>query len=34
LAITDGFNEFIKLLEKYDDARKMADEQIRRMKRG
>ena len=33
LAITDGFNEFIKLLEKYDDARKMADEQIKRMKK-
>jgi hypothetical protein len=33
LAITDGFNEFIKLLEKYDDARKMADAEIKRMKK-
>jgi len=33
LAITDGFNEFIKLLEKYDDARKMAIAEIKRMKK-
>jgi hypothetical protein len=33
LKITDGFNEFIKLLEKYDDARKMAITEIKRMKK-
>ncbi len=33
LAITNGFNEFIKLLEKYDDACKMADAEIKRMKK-
>jgi hypothetical protein len=33
LKITDGFKEFIKLLEKYDDARKRADAEIKRMKK-
>jgi hypothetical protein len=33
LAITDGLKEFTKLLEKYDDARKMADKEIRRIKK-
>ncbi len=33
LAITNGFNELIKLLEKYDDACKMADAEIKRMKK-
>jgi len=33
LAITDGLKEFNKLLEKYDDACKMADAEIKRMKK-
>jgi hypothetical protein len=33
LKITDGFKELIELLERYDDARKRADAEIRRMKK-
>jgi len=33
LAITDGLKEFNKLLEKYDEACKMADAEIKRMKK-
>lgn len=33
LKITDGFKELTELLERYDDARKRADAEIRRMKK-
>ncbi len=33
LAITGGLKEFIKLLEKYDEAKQMAEAEIKRMKK-
>ena len=33
LKITDGFKELTELLERYDDARKRADAEIKRMKK-
>jgi len=33
LAITGGFKEFIKLLEKYDEAKQIAKTEIKRMKK-